>query len=61
MCHKENDSAKDGKENMVKEKAYYLRMAQEVDEKEKDKAFLTLFRRDHKVWSSRDEDEETTT
>lgn len=40
MWHKENHFTRDYKSNVVKNKTYYLRMAQEVEEKEKEKAFM---------------------
>lgn len=36
----ENYFSSECKDNMVNDKAYYLRMAQEVEEKEKEKAFV---------------------
>lgn len=42
---------------MVKDKAFYLRMAQEMEEKEKTRAYVAHVKSDHQVWSSEDEDE----
>lgn len=57
-CHKENHFSWDFKVNVVKDKAFYLRMTQEVEDKEKAtaKAFVAQVRRDHQMWSSVDED-----
>ena len=57
-CNKENHFAKDCKENVVKDLAFYLRMDQELEEKEKGKAYVAQVKRNHQVWSSRDEDED---
>lgn len=59
-CHKENHFARDCKANVAKDKAFYLRMVQEAEDKEKviEKAFTEQVRRDHQVWSSRDEDDD---
>ena len=56
-CNKENHFAKDCKANVVKDRAFYLRMAQELEEKEKARAYVAHVKRDHQVWSSRDEEE----
>ena len=43
---------------MVKDKAFYLRMNQEMEEKEKAKANVSHVKRDHQMWSSGYEDED---
>ena len=43
---------------MVKDRAFYLRMAQEIEEEEKERAYVAQVKRDHQVWSSRDEDKD---
>lgn len=39
-CNKENHFAKDCKANIVKDRAFYLRMAQELEDKEKGNAYV---------------------
>lgn len=58
-CHKENHFSRYCKANIVKDKAFYLKMAQEAVDKEKvEKAFVAQVRRDHEVWPLGDEDED---
>ncbi|KAL7582460.1 hypothetical protein Lser_V15G41487 [Lactuca serriola] len=49
LCNKENHFAKDCKANMVKDKSFYLRMVQEMEEKEKARAYVDQIKRDHQV------------
>lgn len=48
--HKENNFAKDCKANVIKDKEFYLKMAQEVEDKEKGKALVAQVQRDHQVF-----------
>ena len=42
----------------MKDRAFYLRMAQELEDKEKGKGYVAQVKRNHQVWSSGDEDED---
>ncbi|XP_023766503.2 uncharacterized protein LOC111915032 [Lactuca sativa] len=56
-CNKENHFARDCKANVVKDRSFYLRMAQELEEKEKARPYIAHVKRDHQVWLSGYDDE----